>query len=123
MRLGLDEVGVTELMAVTEHARAMSTTAAGLLLERLDDDAGLVTPVAGDSENEEVGALLAEIRAAVPPALGRREVPALWRILARNPHYLRSAGRKAQGRVREGGVGTRRKRRVAVGVALSGRAR
>src|SRR3989442_12684212 len=94
MRLGLDEVGVTELMAVNEHARAMSTTAAGLLLERLDDDAGLVTPVAGDSENEEVGALLAEIRAAVPPAMGRREVPALWRILARNPPYLRAPWRE-----------------------------
>jgi len=123
MRLGLDEVGVTELMAVTEHARAMSTTAAGLLLERLDDDAGLVTPVAGDSENEEVGALLAEIRAAVPPALGRREVPALWRILARNPHYLRSTWRKEQVVMREGALGTRDKRRVALGVAMSVRAR
>src|SRR3989442_13997866 len=115
MRLGLDEVGVTELMAVNEHARAMSTTAAGLLLERLDDDAGLVTPVAGDSENEEVGALLAEIRAAVPPALGRREVPALWRILARNPHYLRSTCGKEQGAVREGALGTRQKHRGAAG--------
>src|SRR5437879_12320320 len=105
MRLGLDEVGVTELMAVTEHARAMSTTAAGLLLERLDDDAGLVTPVAGDSENEEVGALLAEIRAAVPPAMGRREGPGLWRIVARNPHYLRPTGRMEQLVVREGDVG------------------
>jgi len=120
MRLGLDEVGVTELMAVTEHARAMSTTAAGLLLERLDDDAGLVTPVAGDSENEEVGALLAEIRAAVPPALGRREVPALWRILARNP---RSTWRKEQVVMREGALGARDKRRVALGVAMSVRAR
>jgi hypothetical protein len=27
MRLGVDEVGVTELMGVTEHARALATTA------------------------------------------------------------------------------------------------
>src|SRR3989442_2480078 len=123
MRLGLDEVGVTELMAVTDHARGMSTTAAGLLLERLDDDAGLVTPVAGDSENEEVGALLAEIRAAVPAALGRREVPGLGRILGGNPDYLGSTGRKEQVVMREGALGTRDKRRVALGVAMSVRAR
>jgi alkylhydroperoxidase/carboxymuconolactone decarboxylase family protein YurZ len=122
MRLGLDEVGVTELMAVTEHARAMSTTAAALLLERLDDEAGLVA-VAGEPEGEEVRALLAEIRRVVPPAMGRDEVPALWRILARNPHYIRSTWRKEQVVMRDGALTTRDKRRVALGVAMSLRAR
>lgn len=122
MRLGLDEVGVTELMAVTEHARAMSTTAAALLLDRLDDEAGLVTP-AGDPGPEEVAALLAEIRAAVPPAMGRADVPALWRILARNPHYLRSTWHKERVVMRDGVLTARDKRRTALGVAMSVRAR
>jgi len=30
MRLGVDEVGVTELMGVSEHTRALATAAAGL---------------------------------------------------------------------------------------------
>jgi alkylhydroperoxidase/carboxymuconolactone decarboxylase family protein YurZ len=123
MRLGVDEVGVTELMAVTEHARAMSTTAAALLLERLDDEAGLVAPLAGEPGSPEVGELLAEIGAAVPPAMGRDAIPALWRILARNPHYLRSTWRKEQVVMREGALGARDKRRTALGVAMSVRGR
>jgi hypothetical protein len=123
MRLGLDEVGVTELMAVTEHARALSTTAAALLLERLDDGGGLVAPLAGEPADQEVGALLAEIGAAVPPALGRPEVPVLWRVLARNPHYLRSTWRKEQVVMGAGALSARDKRRTALGVAMSLRAR
>lgn len=159
MRLGLDEAGVTELMGVAEHARAMSTVAAALLLERLDDERGLVAPLDGapgraasasggaaaapgrapaapgraaaaaDHESgrsqatDEVAALLAEIQAAVPPAMGRSQVPALWRILARNPHYLRSTWRKEQVVMRDGAIGARDKRRTALGVAMSVRSR
>ncbi len=150
MRLGLDEAGVTELMGVAEHARAMSTIAAALLLERLDDEVGLVAPLDGASGRapaapgraaaapgraatapghesgpgpsqaaDEVAALLAEIQAAVPPAMGRTQVPALWRILARNPHYLRSTWRKEQVVMRDGAIGARDKRRTALGVAMS----
>ena len=123
MRLGVDEVGVTELMAVTEHARAMSTTAAGLLLERLDDEGGLVAALADEAGAEPVRALLAEVRAVVPPAMGRRDVPALWRILARNPHYLRSTWRKEQVVMREGALAAGDKRRTALGVAMAVRGR
>ncbi|MGH7333255.1 MAG: carboxymuconolactone decarboxylase family protein [Candidatus Rokuibacteriota bacterium] len=123
MRLGVDEAGVTELMAVTEHARALSTTAAALLLERLDDEGGLLAALTGESEDEQVRALLAEIRFAVPLAMGRRDVPALWRILARNPHYLRSTWRKEQVVMQEGVLTARDKRRTALGVAMSLRAR
>jgi alkylhydroperoxidase/carboxymuconolactone decarboxylase family protein YurZ len=123
MRLGVDEVGVTELMAVTEHARAMSTAAAGLLLEALDAEGGLVAPVTGEAGDEEVRALLAEIQAVVPPAMGRSRVPVLWRVLARNPHYLRSTWRKEQVVMRDGALTARDKRRTALGVAMSVRAR
>ena len=123
MRLGVDEIGVTELVAVTEHTRAMSTTAAALLLDRLDDEGGLVAALAGEAGDEQVSALLAEVRAVVPPAMGRRDVPALWRILARNPHYLRSTWRKEQVVMRDGVLTARDKRRTALGVAMSVRGR
>ena len=45
MRLGVDETGVTELMGVTEHARAMATAAAALLLESLAGGPSLVAPL------------------------------------------------------------------------------
>jgi alkylhydroperoxidase/carboxymuconolactone decarboxylase family protein YurZ len=122
MRLGVDEVGVTELLAVTEHARALSTTAAALLLERLDDTGGLVAPLDGTADPE-VAALLAEIAAAVLPGMHRADVPALWRTLARNPHYLRATWRKEQIVMRDGALTARDKRRVALGVAMSVRGR
>ena len=123
MRLGLDEAGVTELVAVTEHARAMSTVAAGLLLERLEDEGALVAPLAGDPSSDEVRALLAEVRASVPQSMGRHGVPALWRILARNQHYLRSTWRKEHVVMRAGALTAVDKRRTALGVAMSLRAR
>jgi alkylhydroperoxidase/carboxymuconolactone decarboxylase family protein YurZ len=122
MRLGVDEVGVTELMAVTEHARAMSTAAAALLLERLTDEGGLVAVLAGEPEDDQAREVLAEIRGVVPSALGRSDVPALWRMLARNHHYLRSTWRKEQVVMREGALAARDKRRTALGVAMSVRA-
>lgn len=123
MRLGLDEVGVTELMAVTEHARALSTAAAALLLERLDDEGGLVAPAAGEPDDPGARALLAEIAATLPAALGRDRVPALWRILGRNPHYLRATWGKEQVVMGAGRLGVRDKRRTALGVAMALRAR
>ena len=53
MRLGLDEIGVTELMGVTEHARATATAAGAL---GLDTDARLlVSPVDPESAEAPVG--------------------------------------------------------------------
>ena len=123
MRLGVDEAGVTELMAVTEHARAMATTAAALLLERLDDVGGLVAPLTDAAADEDTAPLLAEIRGAVPPAMGRSEVPELWRLLGRNPHHLRATWRKEQVVMRDGGLTARDKRRTALGVAMAVRGR
>ena len=123
MRLGVDEVGVTELMGVTEHARAMSTTAAALLLDALDGERALVPPLATAPADATVARLLEEIGAALPALTGRAAVPALWRVLARNPHYLESTWRKEQVVMRAGALTARDKRRTALGVAMSVRAR
>lgn len=117
MRLGVDEAGVTELLAVTEHARCLSVVAAALLLERLDTDRALVALVDPRSAPPPVRALLAEIEAAVGPALGG--VPALWRALAGNPHHLEATWRKDQAVMGEGALAARDKRRVALAVAMN----
>jgi len=123
MRLGVDEVGVTELMGVTEHTRALGTTAAALLLESLDDERALVAPLAAGAASPEVGAILEEIAAWSASALGRPTIPVLWRVLARNPHYLESTWRKELAVMAEGALTMRDKRRVALGVAMALRAR
>jgi alkylhydroperoxidase/carboxymuconolactone decarboxylase family protein YurZ len=124
MRLGVDLEGVTELMAVTEHARALSTTAAALLLESLDTDGpALVAPLAEGEPGAEVRERLAEVAAAIRSSMGRDTVPALWRVLARNPHYLESTWRKELVVMGDGVLAARDKRRTALGVAMSLRAR
>jgi alkylhydroperoxidase/carboxymuconolactone decarboxylase family protein YurZ len=123
MRLGVDEVGVTELMGVTEHTRAMATTAAALLLEALDTPRPLVPPLDGDAASPETQAVLDEIAAWSATARGSATVPLLWRILAKNPHYLESTWRKDVAVMATGAVGARDKRRVALGVAAAVRGR
>ena len=87
MRLGVDEVGVTELMGVTEHARAMATAAAALLLESLVGGQPLVPPLALGAADDRVRALLDEIAAWSREALGSSEIPLIWRILGHNPDF------------------------------------
>jgi alkylhydroperoxidase/carboxymuconolactone decarboxylase family protein YurZ len=118
MRLGVDEAGVTELMGVTEHTRAMATTAAALLLESLDTARPLIAPV-----QSAAGEIMDEIATWSAAALGSRDVPLLWRILAHNPHYVESTWRKETAVMAAGALGAHDKRRVALGVAMSVRGR
>jgi alkylhydroperoxidase/carboxymuconolactone decarboxylase family protein YurZ len=121
MRLGVDEVGVTELMGVTEHARAMATIAAALLLDGRATRTSLVAPLPPGEGDPEVEALLAEIAGWARNALGRSEIPTLWRILARNGHYLRATWQKEAALMGAGALAPRDKRRVALGVAMATR--
>jgi alkylhydroperoxidase/carboxymuconolactone decarboxylase family protein YurZ len=121
MRLGLDEVGVTELMGVTEHARATATAAGALGLDaeiRL-----LVPPLPPESADAPVGQALGEIREWHRAATGLPDVPLLWRILARNPHYLEATWRKELAVMGDGALSARDKRRTALGVAMAVRGR
>jgi alkylhydroperoxidase/carboxymuconolactone decarboxylase family protein YurZ len=121
MRLGVNEEGVTELMGVTEHARALSTAAAALLLESLDGPASLVAPV--DASVAESGSVLDEVATWAETGLGQREAPLLWRILAHNPHYLEATWRKEMAVMGDGALTMRDKRRTALGIAMSVRGR
>jgi alkylhydroperoxidase/carboxymuconolactone decarboxylase family protein YurZ len=121
MRLGVDEVGVTELMGVTEHARAMATIASALLLDGRPGPAALVAPLPPGEGNPEVEALVEDIAAWARHALRQLEVPVLWRILARNEHYLRATWQKEAALMAAGVLAVRDKRRVALAVAMATR--
>jgi hypothetical protein len=123
MRLGVDEEGVTELLGVTEHARAMATTAGALLLESPDGAGALIAPLVAAAAEGAVRPLLDEIAAWAASALGRPEVPVLWRILARNPHHLEATWRKEVAVMAPGKLSARDKRRTALAVAMAGRGR
>jgi hypothetical protein len=120
MRLGVDEAGVTELIAVVEHTRCLVVVAGALLLERLGDEPGLVAAVDPDTAPEPVRAVLAEVAASLPAGM---PVPGLWRAIAANAHHLESTWRKEQVVMAPGALTALDKRRVALAVAMSGRSR
>lgn len=119
MRLGVDEAGVTELMGVTEHARALATTAAALLLDSPGGEGALVAPVPPGAGEPEAQTLLGEIAAWAEAELGEARVPVVWRILAHNVHYLRATWRKDIALMGPGALAPRDKRRVALGVSMA----
>ncbi len=121
MRLGVDAVGVTELMGVTEHARAMSTVAGALGLD--GEGQPLVRPVDPAAADASAGPMLSEIQEWHRAATGKLDVPVLWRILARNPYYLEATWRKEQALMGDGALSARDKRRTALGVAMAVRGR
>jgi AhpD family alkylhydroperoxidase len=123
MRLGVDEAGVTELMGVTEHARALATAAAALLLESLESATPLIAPLSPGAGDPAVERLLGEILDWARTEMGQPAIPTLWRILARNPHYLESTWRKEAALMAAGALAARDKRRVALAVAMATRGR
>jgi len=123
MRLGVDAAGVTELMGVTEHTRALATAAAGLLLDSLDSERALVAPVDPEATEDPAKRLLEEIAGWAETAMGRRAAPLLWRVLAHNPHYIEATWRKERALMGDGALSARDKRRTALGVAMAIRGR
>ena len=119
MRLGVDEVGVTELMGVSEHTRALATAATGLCLDSLDAERALVPPLDPSTAEEPAKALLEEIAAWADAAMGRRAAPVLWRVLAHNPHYIEATWRKERALMADGTLSAHDKRRTALGVAMA----
>jgi alkylhydroperoxidase/carboxymuconolactone decarboxylase family protein YurZ len=122
MRLGLDAAGVTELMGVAEHAHCLNVVADSLLLDGGEAGALVRQPDPATLQPAATAAL-DEIRAWAAGALGQGEVPLLWRLLARNHHYLVSTWEKERVVMREDRLTVRDKRRVALAIAMNGRSR
>jgi len=119
MRLGVDEAGVTELMGVTEHTRALATAATGLCIDSLDAERALVPPLDPRTSEEPAKALLEEIASWAEAAMGRRTAPVLWRVLAHNPHYIEATWRKERALMADCTLSAHDKRRTALGVAMA----
>jgi hypothetical protein len=123
MRLGLDEGGVTELMAATDHARGLAKLAAGLRLE--PDIAGppahpgLLPPVGDGDAGERLAGLFAEIRAWAKAELGIDRVPALWRAVAHHPVYTDALWKREQALMAEGALTRFHKRCIGFAVAVN----
>jgi hypothetical protein len=122
MRLGLTEAGVTELMAVADHARGLSKLAAGLRLspEIAESGAGagrVVADVPEETVSERVGAVYADIRAWAKVHLGVDRVPALWRALAHHPVYMDAVWRRDRAIMGPGALTPLQKQ--AVGYAMA----
>jgi len=123
MRLGLDEQGVTELMAAVDHASGLAKLAAGLRLEPeilegpVRPGLGLLRPVSAEAAGSRVAALFAEIRVWANEQLGIDRVPALWLALGHHPIYLEAVWRREQALMAEGAV--TRFQKLCVGFALA----
>ena len=126
LRLGKSEQGVTEIMAVAEHVNSMAVLAEGFHL-RLDvpclpegPATELVAPV-DEAEPGQAADTLDEIRRWARPNLGVEHVPALWRVLARQPRFLASTWTKDRLVLGAGEIDEATKACAAMAVAMNAR--
>ncbi len=124
MRLGLDERGVTELMAAADHARGLAKLATGLRLEpdisAPSAQPGLLSPVGDREPGERVAGLFAEIRGWAREDLGIDRVPGLWRAIAHHPVYLDAVWRREQAIMADGALTRFHKRCIGFAIAANG---
>ena len=116
MRMGVDEMGVTELVGLTDHVSGMNKVAFGLLLE--DEDASPLLPFPKEPEVEPVVRdMMGEVEKIESARLGEDGVPRYWRCLARNRHYFESTWNKHK-LLLDGGV-LEKQAKAAVGFGVS----
>jgi hypothetical protein len=91
--MGTSEQGVTEILAVAEHVNSLSALAEGF---RLRPDVpnppdGPATELVAPLDEAQPGLAadtIDQIRRWARSTLGIEHVPAVWRVLARQPHFL-----------------------------------
>ena len=116
MRMGVDEMGVTELVGLTDHVSGMNKVAFGLLLD--DEEASPLLPYPEESEVElAVRDMMGEVEKIESARLGEDGVPRYWRCLARNRHYFESTWNKHK-LLLDGGV-LEKQAKAAVGLGVS----
>ena len=126
LRLGTSEQGLTEILAVAEHTTSLAALAEGFSLRpdvpRPRDGAPteLVEPV-DEAEPGLAADTLDQIRAWARSNLGIEHVPALWRVLARQPRFLASTWAKNCLVLGAGEVDEATKACTALAVAMNAR--
>ena len=119
MRLGVDERGVTELVGVTEVVSGLNKVAFGMMLDD-SDGAEPLLPYPSDEELEDrARETLAEIAEIEAQRLGREGVPGIWRLLARNRHYIVAAWQKYHVLLDGPGIDPAGKLAVGLGVSVT----
>lgn len=120
MRLGLDEKGVTELMAIVDHVRGLNKVADGLLLE---DDRGSEKPLIPFPPDDELDVrapqTLKWVAEHEEKRLGRPGVPKIWKALSRNVHYLEATWAKHEMLFDREGIDPMGKLAVGLGVSAT----
>ncbi len=117
MRLGVDERGVTELVGIAETVSGLNKVAFGLMLDDSDGAEPLLPYPADEDLAEPARAALEEIAEVESRRLGRDGIPSIWRLLARNRHYVVSAWEKYH--VLFDGPGIDPTGKLAVGLGVS----
>ncbi len=117
MRLGVDERGVTELVGITELVSGLNKVAFGMMLEDSDGAEPLLPYPADEDLAEPARAVLEEIAEVEGRRLGRDGIPSIWRLLARNRHYVVAAWEKYH--VLFDGPGIDPTSKLAVGLGVS----
>lgn len=93
LRLGVTERGLTEVMAVAEHVASMAALAEGFRLQpdvprATDGPPTELVPPLDETEPGLAAETLDAIRVWATAALCVQHVPAVWRVLARQPRFL-----------------------------------
>lgn len=123
LRLGLDERGITEIMAIAEHIVSVIAAGEGLRLrpDVPDLPTGPATELVDLSSEAPDGAsrTLGEIATSARAALGIDHVPAFWRALSHRPRLLDAVWAKHQLVLGAGQLDATAKLAVALSVAMN----
>jgi hypothetical protein len=126
MRSGIDERGISELIALAEHVSSLCVAAQSLQLPvdipDLEPERGhLVAPADPESMDGDTTAVMSEIAAWAPNTLGVDHVPLIWRVLAHMPRFTATTWRKHQLVMSAGRFDVEAKACVAFAVACTNR--
>jgi hypothetical protein len=125
LRLGVDERGITEIMAIAEHVVSVIVATEGLRLrpdvpEPPTGPATELVDLRAQAPAEAAGTL-AEIAASAQATLRIDRVPAFWRALSRRPRLLDAVWAKHQLALSTGQLDVNAKLAVALSVAMNKR--
>jgi hypothetical protein len=125
LRLGLDERGITEIMAIAEHVVSVVAAAEGLRLrpDVPDLPTGATTELIDLSSEpfDDAKPTLAAIARSATSDLGIDRVPAFWRALARRPRLLEAVWAKHKLVLGAGQLDENAKLAVALAAAMNKR--
>ena len=122
LRLTGTDRAVAEIAAVAEHVASLTAATAALRLQSYSGPppaggAPAGVPPISDDDAGDASAVLADIREWASAALGRDEIPDIWRVLAHQPRLLAATWRKDRLILGSGALDEQTKTLAALAVA------